>query len=126
MSFEEGLRRGRFGIPRCTRCGRIVWPCADFCGHCLGEVRVSPPEGPVRGRVMEFSRKGDRYFCLVEIEGAIRIIASMSGEPGIGQAVTVVRCGVVGGDGGDGGSGSGGNNDGGSSGSSSRYFFHVI
>lgn len=92
MRFAEELARGRFCIPECTACGRIAWPASDTCSMCLG--KVSLRDGDFEGRVLECSRQGSRHFCLVEFEGAVRIMAEISEMPRIGQTVRMRRCDV--------------------------------
>ncbi len=92
MSFEAKLNQGIFCVPRCAECKKIVWPAAEFCSHCFGRVLLD--ERAARGRIIEFSSENGRYFCIVEIEGAFRIIASISTVPKIGQPVRISRCGI--------------------------------
>lgn len=92
MRFATELALGRFCIPECTACKKIVWPASDTCGMCLG--RVSLRSGDFEGRVLECSGQGGRHFCLVEFEGAVRVIAEIPEEPKIGQAVRMRGCGV--------------------------------
>ena len=91
MNFESELSKGRFYIPLCEVCNRVVWPDADFCNHCFG--RVSLKKGDFVGRIIEFSREKD-YFCLVEFEKKIRIVAKISRKPKIGQLVKISECGI--------------------------------
>lgn len=92
MSFESKLNEGEFFIPECTECKKIVWPPAEFCNHCFGTVSLK--EGPFEGKIMEFSRQNEQYFCLVEFENTIKIIANISKIPIIGQKVKISKCGI--------------------------------
>ena len=46
------------------------------------------------GKIIEYSRKEDQYFCMVEFENTVRIISQMKNEPKIGQTVKISRCGI--------------------------------
>ena len=92
MRFTDELARGRFCIPECTACKRIVWPASDICGLCTGVVSLR--SGDFEGHVLECSGQGGRHFCLVEFECTVRVIAEIPMEPEIGQAVRMRRCGV--------------------------------
>ena len=101
MNFESRLSNGQFLIPECIKCKKIVWPPVEFCNHCFGTVSLK--EGNIEGKIIEFSRQNEQYFCVVEFEGVIRIMANISKIPEIGQIVKISKCGM---------------NDG-------NYFFHV-
>jgi len=92
MSFESYLSRGYFCIPECISCKRIVWPPSEFCNHCFGTVSLK--KGDFEGKIVEFSKQNDEYFCLVEFENTIRIIAKISMIPEIGQKVKISKCGI--------------------------------
>jgi len=34
MSFEKELEKGRFYIPQCEACKKLVWPPSEFCDNC--------------------------------------------------------------------------------------------
>ena len=92
MSFESKLNEGKFFIPECSKCKKIVWPPAEFCNHCFGIVSLK--EGPFEGKIVEFSRQNEQHFCVVEFEDTIRIIANISKIPTIGQKVIMSKCGI--------------------------------
>ena len=92
MNFESKLNEGKFCIPECTECKKIVWPPAEFCNHCFGIVSLK--EGDFVGKIIEFSRQNEQYFCLVEFEDIIRIMANISDAPKIGQMVKLSKCGI--------------------------------
>ena len=92
MSFESELEKGNFCIPRCNSCKKIVWPPSKFCSHCLGS--VSAQKGNFEGKIIEFSRQDESYFCMVEFEEEIRILAKSSKVPEIGQKVKISKCGI--------------------------------
>jgi uncharacterized OB-fold protein len=92
MSFESKLNEGEFFIPECSKCKKIVWPPAEFCNHCFGIVSLKA--GHFEGKIVEFSRHNEQYFCVVEFEDTIRIIANISKIPTIGQKVIMSKCGI--------------------------------
>ena len=53
MNFELMLSEGKFCIPECTKCKKTVWPPAEFCNHCFGDVMLQ--DGPFTGKILEFS-----------------------------------------------------------------------
>ncbi|QLH06729.1 zinc ribbon domain-containing protein [Nitrosopumilus ureiphilus] len=102
MNFESELSQGDFYIPECTECMKIVWPPSEFCNHCFGEVLLK--KKVIEGKIIEFSRQGDAYFCLVEFEKEIRVMAKILKMPKIGQKVKISECGLI----------------------NRNYFFHVV
>jgi len=92
MSFESELAQGRFYIPECNVCKKIVWPPTEFCNHCFGRVLLKK-EG-FEGKIIEFSRQNEEYFCLVEFNNTIRVMAKTSKIPQIGQIVKISKCGI--------------------------------
>lgn len=93
MSFESKLNKGKFCIPECVECKKIVWPPSDICNHCFGNVHLK--EGDFEGKIMEFSRQNEQYFCMVEFENTIRIIANILEPPEIGKSVKISKCGII-------------------------------
>ena len=91
MNFESELSQGKFCIPQCEDCKKIVWPPVDFCNHCFGKVFLK--KGEFEGKIIEFSRQVE-YFCVVEFEKKIRIVAKTSQIPKIGQVVKISKCGI--------------------------------
>ena len=92
MNFELELSKGNFCIPECTVCKKIVWPPIEFCSHCMG--KVSLKKGDFQGKIIEFSKQNEEYFCVVEIENSFKIIAKISKEPQIDQIVKISKCGI--------------------------------
>jgi len=92
MSFESELSKGKFTIPECTECKKIVWPPAEFCSNCFGQTRLK--KGVFEGKIVEFSKQNDTYFCLVEFENTIKIMAKMLETPKINQMVKISKCGI--------------------------------
>ena len=94
MNFETELKKGNFIISECSQCKKIVWPPSDCCNQCLGTTVWRKSSGI--GKIIEFSKKEKMYFCVVEIENSIKIIAELgSGEPKVGAKVSIVDCGIV-------------------------------
>ena len=92
MNFESKLKEGTFTIPECTECKKIVWPPSEFCSYCFG--LVSLKEGIFEGKIIEFSQQNEQFFCLVEFENTIKIMANISKIPQIGQTVKISKCGI--------------------------------
>ncbi len=92
MSFESKLSEGKFCIPECNECKKIVWPPSETCSHCFGNVHLK--EGEFEGKIIEFSRQKDQYFCMVKFENTIRVMANMSEKPQIGKSVKISKCGL--------------------------------
>jgi len=92
MSFESELSKGIFSIPECTYCNKIIWPPTDFCNRCFGTVNLK--KGDFEGKVLEFSRQNDEYFCLVEFGENLRVLAKILKIPEIGQIVKISKCGI--------------------------------
>ena len=92
MNFESRLSKGQFLIPECTKCKKIVWPPMEFCNHCFGIVSLK--EGDFEGKIIEFSRQNEQYFCIVEFDNGIRIMANISKIPETGQMVKISKCGI--------------------------------
>lgn len=93
MSFEIELEKGNFVVSECKYCKKIVWPPSEFCNQCFGD--VSWRKSSHKGMIIEFSKQNNDYFCLVEIEDAIKIMGKLtSGIPDVGQNVKIERCGI--------------------------------
>ena len=93
MNFEYELKNGNFIIAECTNCQKIVWPPSDVCNRCFRN--VSWRNSSYEGKIIEFSKQDNNYFCVVEIENEIRVIGSLSsGIPNIGQHVRIEKCGL--------------------------------
>ncbi|MGH1566768.1 MAG: hypothetical protein ACRBB5_04980 [Nitrosopumilus sp.] len=92
MNFELELSKGEFNIPECTICKKIVWPPVEFCNHCFGSVSLK--KGNFEGKIVEFSRHGEDYFCIVEFKNTIKIMAKILKIPEKGQKVKISKCGI--------------------------------
>jgi uncharacterized OB-fold protein len=101
MSFENELKKGQFYLPQCLSCKKWVWPPSEFCDRCNGETSLKKKE--FEGKIIEFSKQNDNYFCIVEFYDSIRIMAKMTTCPKKDQIVKISKCGII-----DGG-----------------YFFHI-
>lgn len=94
MNFETELKKGSFVISECNHCRKIVWPPSEFCNQCLNENVWKKCSGA--GKIIEFSKKENIYFCVAEIEESIKIIGEIVfGIPEIGKKITVVDCGIT-------------------------------
>jgi len=96
MSFETELSKGKFSIPECLACKKIVWPPSEFCDNCNGETSLK--KGEFEGKIIEFSRQDKDYFCMVEFLDSIRLIAKMTTNPKKDQIVKISKCGISNGD----------------------------
>jgi uncharacterized OB-fold protein len=77
--FESELKKGNFVISECGSCKTIVWPPSDYCNNCLSNVtwrKVNPI-----GKLIEFSKKDEKIFGMVELEGKIRLIGKLKINP---------------------------------------------
>lgn len=92
MNFESELKKGNFLISECNQCKKIVWPPSEFCNQCLNETLWKKCTDT--GKIMEFSKKEDTYFCVAEID-SIKIIGEIiDGIPEIGKQITITDCGI--------------------------------
>lgn len=93
MNIETELKNGNFVVGECPDCKKTIWPPADYCDRCLGTVSVK--KGPPEGKIIEFSRQNESYFCLVEFEKEMRLMGKfLQGTPRKDQAVKVEKCGI--------------------------------
>ena len=51
MSFEKELEQGRFYIPECLACKKLVWPPSEFCDTCNKETSLRKEE--FEGKIIE-------------------------------------------------------------------------
>ncbi|MAI01471.1 MAG: hypothetical protein CMH72_02245 [Nitrosopumilus sp.] len=92
MSFEKELEQGRFYIPECLACKKLVWPPSEFCDGCNEETSLR--KEVFEGKIIEFSRQNEEYFCMVEFGDSIRIMAKMIALPKKDQIVKISKCGI--------------------------------
>ena len=92
-NFEAELKKGNFLVSKCTHCKKIVWPPSKFCNRCFQ--KNSWKKVSKRGRIVEFSKQNNFYFCLAEFENTIRIIGKiLSGMPQVDQNIMIEKCGI--------------------------------
>lgn len=91
--FESELRNGRFVVGQCQRCTKVCWPPTDFCSHCFGDLTWRQVLEP--GVLVEFSSKDGKIFAMVEFEGIVRVMGTISNPDGLrpGAAVRIAKCG---------------------------------
>ena len=82
MSFEENSLKVNFLFQNAYN-AKIVWPPSDYCDHCFGKIELKKQD--FEAKIVEFSKKNDDYFCIVEIENSLRIIAKSYQIPTIGK-----------------------------------------
>ena len=101
--FFEGLEEGRVTLPRCRRCGHVIWYPRHFCPVC-GSAEVGWFQASGRGTVYSFTvvRRGQGEWATaapyvvayVELEEGPRLLTNIVGaEPGavsIGARVVAV------------------------------------
>lgn len=86
------FKETEFICSECKKCKKLVWPPNDYCNRCFGEVVWRPVSDT--GKLIEFSKKGNTFFCIAEFENEIRIMGSLDGitMPVIGQDLKLVKC----------------------------------
>ena len=96
MSFEEDLSGGVLTVSTCPKCRITVWPPSKICSRCFGPTDRRRCAGT--GKVAEYSRDGQRYFCIAELDEGFRIMGSLSSgtAPRIGQRIRLKRAGMDG------------------------------
>lgn len=93
MNFETELKKGEFFISECPKCKKIVWPPSEFCNQCLDHNSWRKSSG--KGKIIEYSKKENTYFCVAEIEDSIKIIGELiSGKPKVGNQIKICDCGI--------------------------------
>ncbi len=90
--FEDELKNNNFVCSYCVKCQHFVWPPSEFCNKCLGDVtwrQVSK-----NAKLVEVSSKDDKYFCIAEFEGNIRVFGSLSENSHLNhdQNLTLENC----------------------------------
>ena len=92
--FETELKKGNFLIGECPSCKIVIWPPSEFCSKCFGNITWRNSENV--GELVEFSKKEDTYFGIVEFENKIRIIGTLKSknEPKIGQKTKLDNCSI--------------------------------
>lgn len=89
--FEQELKNNVFVSSFCTRCDKHVWPPSDMCNSCFGHIIWKPVTRIAK--LIEFSRKGDEIFGIVEFEGSIRVMGRIvTTSLQIGQKLNLIEC----------------------------------
>jgi uncharacterized OB-fold protein len=90
--FEQELKNNNFLCSKCTKCNKLVWPPSDFCNKCLGEVIWEPLSR--YAKVVEFSSKDSKYFCIAEFDGGIRVMGSIENVSDlcVGESLFLIKC----------------------------------
>jgi uncharacterized OB-fold protein len=95
--FLRNLRRSRFAIPYCIRCGLPAWPPIDQCYFCMSRVKLRRIRSPI-GSLIEYTTA--RNLCSPIIFGVVRtnginLVGSFKSiSPQIGMRVKMINCGV--------------------------------
>lgn len=94
--FEQELQNNVFVSSFCTGCDKHVWPPSDMCNSCFGSVVWKPVIGTAK--LIEFSRKDNEVFGIVEFEGNIRVMGRIMTTSAlqIGQMLNLIECGYDG------------------------------
>ena len=92
MSFQKELEKGNFVLGVCSKCKKKVWPPSEFCDKCFGTVEIK--KGSLEGKIIEFSRQNDIYFCVAEFDQVKIIGKILSGTPKNNQLVKLEKCGI--------------------------------
>ena len=91
--FENELKKGNFVISECNSCKTIIWPPSDYCNNCFSQVtwrKIDPA-----GKLIEFSKKEETVFGMIELEGKVRVIGKLKINPldiREGQCVRLHSC----------------------------------
>ncbi len=90
--FEQELKNNNFVCSFCSKCNKLVWPPSEYCNNCFSNVTWVPVSR--KARLIEFSRKDDKYFCVAELESGIRLMGTVESksELRIGQPVVLIQC----------------------------------
>src|SRR5690348_12882112 len=94
--FENELKNGRFVCSECPQCDKLVWPPSDFCNVCFSKVKWRPITK--KGKLIEFSKKDNIFFCIAEFENTIRVMGELETglkNPSVGQDIDLVKCDYV-------------------------------
>ena len=90
--FEQELKNNNFLCSQCTKCNKLVWPPSEFCNKCFSGVSWRPISR--YAKLIEFSSKDKKYFCIAEFEGCIRVMGSVKrrSDLQVGQTMILVKC----------------------------------
>ena len=92
MNFEDEIKKGNFVISECKSCNKIIWPPNDICNSCFGITKWR--KASKNGKILEYSKNEEQFFCLVELEQDLRVICTLIDtiEPKIDQEVSMTNC----------------------------------
>ena len=91
--FKNELKNGKFVCSECPECNKLVWPPSDFCNVCFSKVKWR--QIIKKGKLIEFSKKDDIFFCIAEFENTIRVMGELETWlkiPLVGQDLDLVKC----------------------------------
>ncbi len=90
--FKNEFSKGHFVTSHCTNCQIIVWPPNEICNKCFR--KTDWRDVSKIGKVIEFSKKDEKYFGIIELENQIRVIGELDVkiEPEINSEVILNRC----------------------------------
>ena len=91
--FESELKKGNFLVGECPNCNLIIWPPSDYCNKCFEPLKWK--KMLLDGKLVEFSVKDGKYFCLAEFEGAIKIMGKLkpgNTAPVLGRKIKLDSC----------------------------------
>ena len=90
--FEKELKNNSLVSSFCTRCDKHVWPPSDICNACFGNVIWKPVNRIAK--LIEFSRKDDEIFGIVEFEEGMRVMGRImnADDLKIGQMLNLIEC----------------------------------
>ena len=90
--FQNELKGGNFVISECTSCNQVVWPPSNFCNICHNNTIWRNANNI--GKIIEFSKKNNDYFGLIEIEQNLKVMGKIIGSetPRIEQKVELKNC----------------------------------
>ena len=94
--FESELKNGRFVCSECPQCSKLVWPPSDFCNICFSKVKWRPMTK--KGKLIEFSKKDNVFFCIAEFENTVRVMGELETglkSPSVGQDIDLVKCDYI-------------------------------
>jgi len=91
IKFDEKLLNDKFIVSFCQNCQKFVWPPSSQCSVCHN-ITVWK-ESSRNGKILEFSKKGNCYFCLIETFDSIRVLGSIESSmiPKIDQRVVLTK-----------------------------------
>jgi uncharacterized OB-fold protein len=90
--FEMELKNNNFLCSQCTKCNKLVWPPSEFCNKCFSDVIWRPVSR--YAKLIEFSRKDSKLFCIAEFEDGIRVMGSVENASNlqVGQSLFLIKC----------------------------------